>query len=188
MRVPMVLDSLSAGDRVQLLEVYARSVMLLELQRPLAWVDLFAPDAVVRHEGLPGLQEIESKGREELLRLAEQLSHGELEAGARHPASPPRCRHTLSNITLFGTGPRYALGYAFLTVTTFTTTGPPRWRASGRYSDRLFRCSAGCWRFESRIFRGDAAIAGPTSRGPQIPSAERSGALLDAELDERPSP
>jgi hypothetical protein len=36
--MPVVLDSLSPGDRVQLLEVYARSVMLLELGLSLSQV------------------------------------------------------------------------------------------------------------------------------------------------------
>jgi hypothetical protein len=74
----MILDSLSGLDRVQLLEVYARSVMLLELGRCAEWVELFLPDARVscagRAEG-----GAEFRGREALLGLGRRMASGEFD-------------------------------------------------------------------------------------------------------------
>jgi hypothetical protein len=46
----MVLDALSISDRVNLLELYARSVMLIELGRPREWAELFAPQGWAQSE------------------------------------------------------------------------------------------------------------------------------------------
>jgi hypothetical protein len=156
----VILDSLSAGDRVQLLEVYARSVMLLELGRCEEWADLFSPQALVRCAGAREQAPVEFKGRNELLVLGRRLMLGEFDVAVGCLAPPLRCRHLMSNITLFGDEARHASGYGFLTVTTIGGREPPRWLASGRYSDRLFKCPAGCWRFESRTFIPDSASAG----------------------------
>jgi hypothetical protein len=154
----MVLESLTAYDRVQLLEIYARSVMLLELGRCAEWVDLFFPDARVRCAGGLSQSPVEFKGRNALLGLGQRLMRGEFDIAIGSLAPPMHYRHTLTNITLFGQESRHATGYAFLTVTTIGGAEPPRWLASGRYSDRLHKCPAGCWRFESRTFTPDAAI------------------------------
>jgi hypothetical protein len=155
----MVLDSLTPYDRVQLLEVYARSVMLLELGRCAEWVDLFFPEALVRCAGASGQSPVEFKGSTALLGLGQRLMRGEFDIAAGRIVPPLRCRHVLSNITLFGQEARRASGYAFLTVTTIGGREPPRWVASGRYSDTLFRCPAACWRFESRTFIPDTAAS-----------------------------
>ena len=153
----MITEWLSTADRVQLLEVYARSVMLLELGRCTEWVDLFLPQALVRCAGARGQTPIEFKGRDELLVLGRRLMCGEFDIAAGSNVPPLRCRNILSNITLFGNEARRAAGYAFLTVTTIGGREPPRWLASGAYSDRLFKCPAGSWRFESRMFIADGA-------------------------------
>jgi hypothetical protein len=147
------LDTLNTGDRVNLLELYGRSVMLLELGRAADWVELFDPYALVRCAG--GLRQF--KGRAELLELARRMIAGEfdLAAGVMTPAA--HCRHALTDISLFSVGAEGgATGYAHLTVTAAGGVGPPRWLASGIYSDRLHRCGAGCWRFESRVLTIDA--------------------------------
>jgi len=155
----VILDSLTALDRAQLLEVYARSVMLLELGRCEEWVDLFFPEALVRRSGANGPSSVEFRGHNELLGLGCRLMRGEFDLAVCRLAPPSRCRHVLTNITLFGHEARHASGYAFPTVTTIGGAQPPRWLASGKYSDRLHRCPAGCWRFQSRTFIADSAEA-----------------------------
>jgi SnoaL-like domain len=155
----MVLDLLTPYDRVQLLEVYARSVMLLELGRCAEWADLFFPEALLRCAGAQGRSPDEFKGRKALLAVGRRLMLGEFDVSAGHLVPPLRTRHMLSNITLFGEEAGHATGYAFLTVTTIGGGEPPRWMGSGKYSDRLHRCPARCWRFVSRTFTADAAVA-----------------------------
>src|SRR6267154_464504 len=72
-RVLMEIDSLTPYDRVQLLEVYARSVMLLELGRCTEWADLFLPQALVRCAGASEQAPVEFKGRDALLALGRRL-------------------------------------------------------------------------------------------------------------------
>jgi hypothetical protein len=155
----VILDSLTPYDRVQLLEVYARSVMLLELGRCAEWVDLFSPHAVIQCPGTGEHAGVQFKGREELLALGRRLVLGEFDVAVGRLVPPLRCRHLLSNITLFESERRGASGYAFVTVTTVGGPEPPRWLASGKYADRLHRCGSGCWQFESRTFTPDRAIA-----------------------------
>ena len=160
----MWLDTLNTADRVNLLELYGRSVMLLELGRAADWVELFDPYALVRCGG----EARQFKGRAELLELARRMIAGEFDVAAVMTKPPSRCRHTLTDISLFSdaaTGG--ATGYAHLTVTAVGGPDPPRWLASGMYSDRLHRCGAGCWRFESRILKVDgvdACLTSPTSK------------------------
>ena len=146
------LDTLNTADRVNLLELYARSVMLIELGRAADWVDLFDPYAVVRCAG--GAQQF--KGRAELLQLARRMIAGEVDVAAGVLTPPSHCRHSLTDISLFSDGATGgAIGYAHLTVTAASDAGPPRWLASGMYSDRLHKCGAGCWRFEGRVLTVD---------------------------------
>ncbi len=153
----MVLDSLTADDRVQLLEVYARSIMLLELGRCAEWAALFLPDALLNCGGTGGAASVQFKGREELVALGQGMMLGKFDVAVGRLMPPSRCRHLLSNITLFGTGACRASGHGFLTVTTIGGSAPPRWLGSGRYSDSLYKCSAGCWQFENRTFIPDGA-------------------------------
>jgi hypothetical protein len=172
----MVLDSLTAYDRVQLLEVYSRSVMLLEFGRCSEWADLFSPEAVVRCTGAQG--PVEFKGRDALLALSRRLMLGEFDIAAGDFTPPLRTRHVLSNITLFGDKARDASGYAFLAVTTVGGPEPPRWLASGKYSDRLHRGSAGCWRFQSRVFIPDNTVAASRENQPSTSYAASTGTRL----------
>jgi SnoaL-like domain len=153
----MWLDTLTASDRVNLLELYARSVMLLELGRCKDWADLFQPDALVRCASPADDASSERfgvsrqfRGRAELLELARRIIDGEFDL-ALGPLNPSvRCRHTLSNVSLFGEGTARASGYAHLTVTSVGGAAAPCGLASGMYSDALRKCGAGCWQFESR--------------------------------------
>jgi SnoaL-like protein len=154
----VVIDPLSSNDRVQLLEVYARSVMLLELERYTEWAGLFGPHALIRFVGTSEQSPAEFRGREELLSLGRKLMRGEVDFGLGHLTPPSRARHHLSKITLFGGGRGRASGYAFLTITTVGSAEAPRWLASGMYSDSFFRNPAGCWCFETRTLTTDAAI------------------------------
>ena len=163
----MVLDSLTPYDRVQLLEVYARSVMLLELGRCAEWVDLFSPHAVIHCPGGGEHDGVQFKGREEFLALGRRLMLGEFDVAVGPLVPPLRCRHLLSNITLFESERRGAIGYALVTVTTAGGAEPPRWLASGKYSDQLHRCGTGCWQFESRTFIPDSAATA-------VPGANRA--------------
>jgi SnoaL-like domain len=162
------LDTLNTADRVNLLELYARSVMLIELGRATDWVDLFDPYAVVRCAG--GSRPF--KGRAELLELAHRMISGEfdLATGVMTPGS--HCRHTLTDVSLFSGGADGgATGYAHLTVSAAAANAAPRWLASGVYADRLHKCGAGCWRFHSRILTVDGVSASLTVRAPEREAA-----------------
>jgi hypothetical protein len=166
------IDTLSTADRVNLLELYGRSVMLLELGRATEWADLFELYAQVRCvesvsancADTRGQSARQYKGRVELIELARRMIAGEfdLAAGELTPAS--RCRHTLSNISFFAESAQgTASGYAHFSVTTAGGAGGagvPRWLASGLYADKLRRCGAGCWRFESRVLTLDGGAVG----------------------------
>jgi SnoaL-like domain len=162
----VVIDPLSSGDRVQLLEVYARSVMLLELEQYAEWANLYGLHARVRFIHGSEQSPVEFRGRDQLLTLGQRLRRGEVGFGFGNVGPRVRVRHHLTNITLFGDGPRWALGYAFLTVATLGGAQAPRWVASGVYSDRLSKNPAGCWCFQERTFTEDPAIT-PTPAGNQ---------------------
>lgn len=157
----MWLDTLNTADRVNLLELYGRSVMLLELGRADEWVQLFDPYALVRCAG----RSRQFKGRNELLDLARKMIAGEFDIAAGIMTPSLHCRHTLTDISLFADpDTSSATGYAHLTVTAAGSANPSLWLASGIYSDRLHKCGAGCWRFESRVLAVegvDAASAPP---------------------------
>jgi len=146
------LDTLNTADRVNLLELYGRSVMLLELGRASEWADLFVPHALIRC----GSQQF--KGRAELLELARRTIAGKFDLAVGHLTPPVRCRHSLSDVSLFADGAGGASGFAHLNVSAVGDAGAPRWLASGTYSDKLSKCGAGCWRFDSRVLTAGAAV------------------------------
>ena len=122
--------------------------MLLELGRAADWVELFDPYALVRCAG--GSRQF--KGRTQLLEVARRIIAGEFDLAAGVVTPPLRCRHTLTDISLFAHGATgSATGYAHLTVTAADRASPSRWLAAGTYADRLHKCGGGCWRFESRV-------------------------------------
>jgi SnoaL-like domain len=145
----MVLDTLTAGDRVNLLELYARSAMLLDLGRCEDWLDLFEPRAVIRVDSQSGCQ---FAGRAELFDLARNVVDGRLNLALSRTTGPVPCRHILSNVCLFSDGYRLARGYAHLSITGGSDVEALRWFSAGVYADRVRRDTSGCWRFESRIF------------------------------------
>ena len=166
----MVLDTLSVADRVNILELYARSVMLIELGRTREWAELFAPQGWARCEN--PRNELVSRsftGREQLFDLARRMAAGEfdLATGSLTPATP--CRRVVTDISLFAQGPGSALGFAHLTMTTMARHEPPRWIASGLYHDRLGKNSCGCWQFQSRTFFADGSAAAVLSASPPRP-------------------
>lgn len=145
----MVLDTLSVGDRANLLEVYARSVMLLDLGLCEAWAELFEAQAVVRTAGA-AFATREFSGRPQLIELARDTFEGRFNLYLQTLSPAVRSHHILSNVCLYADGAHYARGYAHLLVTTRGEREAPRWLASGIYSDRLSKCGSGCWRFQSR--------------------------------------
>jgi SnoaL-like domain len=176
--IPVWIDTLNTADRVNLLELYSRSVMLLELGRAADWVDLFELYAQVscgkpltaRVTGNPPHIRVadkpagarQFKGRAELLELGRRIIAGEFDLAAGDLKTPARIRHSLSDISLFADGAQgTATGYAHLTVTLAGCPDPARWIASGTYADRLRRCGAGCWRFESRVLTVDGVATNP---------------------------
>jgi len=161
----VVLDTLTANDRAQLLEVYARSVMLLHLGRCADWVQLFEPRCRVRCADGGSFT-----GYEELLDLSRRSMRGEMDVAVGKPLTPARSRHYLNNITLFDQGARCAAGFAFLTIATIGGVEASRCLASGLYSDQFIKCPSGCWRFMSRTFTADAEAGVPFGRG-QLPTA-----------------
>jgi hypothetical protein len=163
----MWLDTLNTADRVNLLELYGRSVMLIELGRAAEWVELFEPHALVRCAR--GSQQF--KGRAELLKVARQMIAGEFDLAAGLLAPPSHCRHTLTDISLFSDGAQgTAKGYAHLAVTAAGEAGSPRWVASGVYTDQLHKCGGGCWVFASRVLTVD-------SNAPSLATAGSAGRL-----------
>jgi hypothetical protein len=163
----MVLDTLTPADRVNLLELYARSVMLLDLGRCEEWAELFEPRAFVRC----GHQQF--TGHDELVNLGRRMMVGDFYLGGGCATLPLRCRHLLSNVCLFGEVSRCASGYAHVTLISTAGGEPPRWLASGIYSDRLRRCASACWRFESRALTADAL---PTAKFGEAVAATRTHA------------
>jgi hypothetical protein len=109
----VVLDSLTASDRVNVLELYAGSVMLLELKRATEWAELFEPHAVLTC----GAGDADKKiaGREQLLEVARRMIAGEFDVVAGVLAPTVRCRRVLTDISLY-TDKRggHAKGYAHL--------------------------------------------------------------------------
>lgn len=165
-QVAMVLDTLSASDRVNLLELYSRSAMLLELARPEEWTELFEPlgaITVTTADAAPST--LEFRGRSELLALARRMTSGEYDLAAGLLSPRVKCHHTLANICLYSHG-RGAAGYAHLTVTCGGGSEPPRWLASGLYADQLTRCSSGCWRFRARTYVASSSLTAATAVPP----------------------
>ncbi len=158
----VVLDSLSAGDRAQLRELCARSVMLPELGRIKEWVELFEAQAVLHcvQEDAGRLIEHQFTGRADLTRLGEQIAHGQFDIAVGDFGRASRLRHVLGNVCLFAEGARHASGIAQVTIVS-VGSGEPRWIASGTYVDVLSKCSAGCWRIQSRTYTADGATAVP---------------------------
>lgn len=160
----MVLDTLSVGDRANLLEVYARSVMLLDLGQCEAWANLFDSHAVVRSAREDSTAS-QFSGRQEFLQLARDTfeGHFNLALGSLNPRT--RCHHILSNVCLYADGAHHARGYAHVLITTRGESAAPRWLAAGIYSDQLVKCSSGCWRFQTRrlILDGALSTAAPAS-------------------------
>ena len=155
----MVLDTLTGADRVELLELYSRSVMLLDLNRCEEWARLFEPQALLQSNGTSDESRIQYfEGHDELLKFGRRIILGECDITGRRVMPPLRCRPLISNVSLFGQGPRSALGHAYLLVTSSGGVDAPRWLFGGMYSDRLRKCAAG-WRFESRTFTADCAYA-----------------------------
>jgi len=159
----MWLDTLHTADRVNLLELYGRSVMLLELGRATEWVDLFASQALLRC----GSQQF--KGRADLLNLAQRMIEGEFDFAVGSLTAPARCRHTLSDVCLFASGEAGATGFAHLSVFAGDAVGTPRLLFSGMYSDQLSRCGTGCWQFVSRVLTTSTAVT--QQRAQQVPAA-----------------
>jgi hypothetical protein len=162
------LDTLNTADRVNLLELYGRSVMLLELGRACQWADLFTPTALLRC----GSRQF--KGRAELLELAQRMIAGEFDLAAGPLTPPVRCRHTLSDVSLFADGAG-AAGFAHLNVSAVGDGDAPRWLASGVYSDKLSKCGAGCWRFDSRVLTASGAVSLQATQGAAVSAADELG-------------
>jgi len=162
------LDTLHPADRVNLLELYGRSVMLLELGRACEWVDLFVPHALVRC----GAQQF--KGRAELLDLAKRTIAGEFDLALGPLPAHAHCRHSLSDVSLFAEGLEHASGFAHLNVFAAGEAGAPRWLAFGTYADKLSKCGAGCWRFDSRVLTAAGTMT--LQDGPAAASANQLSA------------
>jgi hypothetical protein len=153
----MVLDSLTTSDRVNLLELYARSVMLIELARCTEWAELFLPQGSIVCEAHSGPTGRSFKGRDQLVELCRQMIAGEFDLTVGALTPPKCCRRVLSDISLFAHGQSAALGFAHLTVTSISGQEPPRWIASGLFRDLLNKSGSGCWRFENRTYVPEGA-------------------------------
>ena len=164
----MILDSLAPTDRVQLHELYGRSVMLLELGRCKEWAELFEPSAVFQCASTAGKSEF--KGHADLLRLAQQITSGEfdLALGPTHAAS--NNRHLLHNICFFQEGLHHVRSYAHVSVMSIKSGEPPHFLASGLYADRLSKCGSGCWRFAARYFTLDGLNESSTATNTRHPA------------------
>jgi hypothetical protein len=156
----VVLDSLTADDRAQLQELYARSVVLLEFGRCKEWVTLFEPQAVLRCvQSASGPHvEYQFRGHEELRQVGERITRRQFDVAVGQPPPAGRLRHMISDVCLFREGTGHALGIAQVAVL-LIGGGAPRWYATGTYADRFTRCLSGCWRFASRCFTADGVAA-----------------------------
>jgi hypothetical protein len=152
------MDSITAADRVHLLEVYARSVMLLELEDFTRWAGLFVPSVVVERVAAPhgsGDSSFQCRGRDALLAL---VAGGEFDVALGR--SVVRYRHVVHSICLFGDAPRDVRGYAQVTLVPCGVGGGggldlSRGWVTGRYSDHLHKSMCGSWQFVSRSFAAD---------------------------------
>ena len=160
-----MLDSLSAGDRAHLQELYARSLLLPELKRLKEWVELFEPQATFRclQAGAGRVAELRFSGRGELLDLGERISCGRFDVAVGDLAQGSRLRHVITNLCLFESGTSRASGIAQVGVVSILER-EPRWIASGIYTDELYKCGAGCWRFLSRKFVPDGVMGASTGQ------------------------
>jgi hypothetical protein len=152
----VIIDALSTGDRVHLLELYARAEVLLELGHFKEWASLFEPQATVRcvRSGDALVIEEAFSGRDEIIKLGQRICLGQFDLGAGELVPPSRCRRFVSNISLSKDGMGRASGRALLAAIAIGTSDP-RWISSGMYSDQLTKSASGCWRFASRNFARD---------------------------------
>lgn len=168
-----MIDTLTAADRVNLLELYARSAMLLDLGRCEEWADLFECRAIVRCSGHVGNVAREFVGHDQLLQLARDTFGGSFNIAIGDVKPPARYCHIVSNVCLFADGNRNARGCAHLAVTTRGGIGAPRWLAAGLYFDRLWKCTSGCWQFQSRTFTSEAIDGSLQSGSEQVSDRPR---------------
>jgi hypothetical protein len=162
----MVLDSLSGADRAQLHELYARSVILLELGRCDQWADLFEPGAIFQCTCAEEQSATEHRfeGKVELTQLGEWIARGEFDVALGKVGRATRSRHLLTDICLFEDGSHHVAGYAHVTVIGVGCRAP-HYLTSGLYVDRISKCGSGCWRFAKRRFRPDINSGeSPTTR------------------------
>jgi hypothetical protein len=162
----MVLDSLTTSDRVNLLELYARSVMLIELGQCTEWAELFVPQGSIVCEAHNGPTGRSFKGRDQLIELGRHMIAGEFDLTVGPLTPTVCCRRVLTDISLFAHGTSAALGFAHLTVTSISGQESPRWIASGLFRDLLSKSGSGCWRFESRTYVPEGATTRAFTGGP----------------------
>src|SRR5579862_9784995 len=153
----MVLDSLTTSDRVNLLELYARSVMLIELGQCTEWAELFVPQGSIVREAHNGPTGRSFKGRDQLIELGRHMIAGEFDLTVGPLTPTVCCRRVLTDISSFAHGTSAALGFAHLTVTSISGQESPRWIASGLFRDLLSKSGSGCWRFENRTYVPEGA-------------------------------
>ena len=135
-------------------------MILSELGRVKEWVELFEPQATLRclQTDAGRIVEYRFVGRADLTRLGEQIARGEFDVAVGEFARTSRLRHVIGNVCLFAGGTRRASGIAQVVVVS-VGSGEPRWIASGTYTDQLTKCSAGCWRIQSRSYTSDGVTA-----------------------------
>ena len=159
----MVLDTLTTADRVNLLELYARSVMLLELGRCADWAALFELHAVLECTPATG-QPQTFKGHDALVGLARRMIAGDFDLAMGNLDAAFSLRRHLTDVALFGQGSGHALGYAHLSLIS-ADEARPSILGAGVFSDHLTRGSVGCWRFASRTFVANGAHASALATG-----------------------
>ncbi len=129
------MAALSADDRFEIQDLYARYAFHYDRGEAAEWSGLFTPDGSFGRAG-----EEPVRGRAELERfVVENLS-----------ANPGVTHHT-SNVLAEPNGPDRARGEAYALVIRVDEEGAVRLRNVGAYEDELVRTEDG-WRFAARVF------------------------------------
>ena len=139
---------LSADDRFEIHELYARYCHCFDSGEADRYAGLFTPDGTFVRQGTPdaGVQPMEVRGTANLAAFVRQR-HNELKE------SKTGIRHWVSNVSLDAT-PGGATGTAYVAVFTLGVGEPPKMARLGRYRDELTKGVDG-WRFRSRTFQPD---------------------------------
>lgn len=137
--------TLSAEDRLEILDLFARRAQLFDAGEAEGWAGLFTPDARLSIRPGPGIPAVETGGHADLVALARK-HYDEM-------YTKRGIRHEVFNVVIESTetGARVM---SYLMMLRVGDGQPAQLVATGRYVDELARGAEG-WRFTSRTLFPD---------------------------------